>query len=43
VRRDRRESFVPWWYRPAAVLQAIAPALIARVLARGRYGGPGAA
>jgi uncharacterized protein len=43
VRRDRRESFVPWWYRPVAVLQAVAPSLLARVLARGVYGGPGAA
>jgi uncharacterized protein len=43
VNRDRRESFVPWWYRPVAVLQAVAPSLVARVLARGRYGGPGAA
>jgi NAD(P)-dependent dehydrogenase (short-subunit alcohol dehydrogenase family) len=41
--RDRRESFVPWWYRPVAVLQALAPSVVARVLARGRYGGPGAA
>jgi NAD(P)-dependent dehydrogenase (short-subunit alcohol dehydrogenase family) len=43
VRRDRRESFVPWWYRPVAVLQAVTPSLMARVLARGKYGGPGAA
>lgn len=43
VRRDRRESFVPWWYRPVAVLQAVAPSLLARILARGVYGGPGAA
>jgi NAD(P)-dependent dehydrogenase (short-subunit alcohol dehydrogenase family) len=43
VQRDRRESFVPWWYRPLAVLQSVAPSLVARVLARGRYGGPGAA
>jgi len=41
VRRDRRESFVPWWYRPVAVLQAVTPSLMARVLARGKYGGPG--
>jgi NAD(P)-dependent dehydrogenase (short-subunit alcohol dehydrogenase family) len=43
VRRDRRESFVPWWYRPVALLQAVTPSLTARVLARGKYGGPGAA
>ncbi len=43
IRHDRRESFVPWWYRPVAVLQATVPSLLARVLARGRYGGPGAA
>ena len=43
VRRDRRESYVPWWYRPVAILQALVPSLMARVLARGQYGGPGAA
>jgi NAD(P)-dependent dehydrogenase (short-subunit alcohol dehydrogenase family) len=43
VRHDRRESFVPWWYRPVAVLQAVMPSLTARLLARGNYGGPGAA
>jgi NAD(P)-dependent dehydrogenase (short-subunit alcohol dehydrogenase family) len=43
VRRDRRESFVPWWYRPVAVLQTVTPSLMARILARGKYGGPGAA
>lgn len=43
VRRDRRESFVPWWYRPVAVLQSMTPSLVASMLARGRYGGPGAA
>jgi uncharacterized protein len=43
VQRDRRESFVPWWYRPVAVLQAMTPSLMARILARGKYGGPGAA
>jgi short-subunit dehydrogenase len=42
IRRDRRESYVPWWYRTAALLQALTPSLVARVLARGRYGGPGA-
>jgi uncharacterized protein len=42
VKRDRRESYVPWWYRPVALLQGVFPSLVARVLARGRYGGPGA-
>lgn len=42
IGRDRRESFVPWWYRPVAVLQALAPSVVARVLAKGRYRGPGA-
>ena len=43
VEHDRRESYVPWFYRPVAILQAVVPSLVARVLARGRYGGPGAA
>jgi uncharacterized protein len=42
VKRDRRESYVPWFYRPLSWLQAMVPSLVARVLARGRYGGPGA-
>ncbi len=42
IRRDRRESFVPWWYRPVAILQAVLPGTVGRVLGRGRYGGPGA-
>ncbi len=37
VDRGRVESFVPWWYRPAGILQALAPALLVRALAR-RYG-----
>lgn len=32
----RLETFVPWWYRPAAMLQAVAPGLLVRTLAR-RY------
>jgi uncharacterized protein len=28
--RNRTEQFVPWWYRPAAVAQALAPGLLAR-------------
>ena len=43
VEHDRRESFVPWFYRPVAIMQAVTPSLMARVLARGKYGGPGAA
>jgi NAD(P)-dependent dehydrogenase (short-subunit alcohol dehydrogenase family) len=43
IRRNRLESFVPWWYRAVAMLQALMPRLVGRVLARGRYGGPGAA
>jgi short-subunit dehydrogenase len=31
VERGRVEQFVPRWYRPAAILQAIAPASLARV------------
>jgi 3-oxoacyl-[acyl-carrier protein] reductase len=42
VRHDRRESFVPWWYRPVAILQAVLPSVVGRVLGRGTYGGPGA-
>ena len=43
LRRDRRESFVPWFYRPVAWMQALVPSLVGRVLARGRYGERGAA
>jgi uncharacterized protein len=39
IRHDRRESFVPWYYRPVAWTQALAPGLLARVLARGKYRG----
>ena len=34
VERDRRETFVPWWYRSAALAQALAPGAVARVLTR---------
>jgi short-subunit dehydrogenase len=30
LEHDRTEQFVPWWYRPAAVAQAVAPGLLAR-------------
>ena len=33
--RDRREVFVPRWYRMAPLAQALAPRLVARVAARG--------
>jgi short-subunit dehydrogenase len=31
IDRDRRETFVPRWYRVAAIAQAIAPGLVARL------------
>jgi NAD(P)-dependent dehydrogenase (short-subunit alcohol dehydrogenase family) len=34
IEHDRREITVPRWYRPAAVLQALIPASLARVRAR---------
>jgi uncharacterized protein len=34
--RGRLEIFVPWWYRGAAIGQALAPAATARLLARAR-------
>jgi short-subunit dehydrogenase len=34
VDRDKREIFVPRWYRPAAWLQALAPGLVANASAR---------
>jgi len=36
IERDRRETFVPRWYRLAAVAQALAPGLVARFSARSR-------
>lgn len=38
VEHDRRESFIPWWYRFGALAQALAPGLVHRVVARARYG-----
>jgi hypothetical protein len=35
VDNDKREIFVPRWYRPAAWVQALAPGLVARVRSRG--------
>jgi short-subunit dehydrogenase len=37
VEHDRREVFVPRSYRAAALAQALAPALVARVIERGGY------
>lgn len=34
--RGRVETYVPGWYRPAAVVQALFPGPVARLLARGR-------
>jgi uncharacterized protein len=40
LRRGRTEIFVPWWYRPAAWLQSLAPATFARFKGR-RHGRAG--
>jgi short-subunit dehydrogenase len=37
IDRDRRETFVPRWYRAAAIAQAVAPGLVARLAARSGY------
>jgi short-subunit dehydrogenase len=37
IDRDRRETFVPWWYRMAALAQALVPGLVARLSARSGY------
>ena len=37
LEHDRRETFVPGWYRIAAVAQALAPSLLARTLSRAGY------
>jgi len=39
LERDKRETFVPRWYRAAAVAQALAPGLVARLSSRGGYRG----
>ena len=36
--RDRRESFFPAWYRVPSIAQALAPGLLARVVARPSIG-----
>lgn len=35
--RDRAETFVPAWYRAAAIVQALAPGVLSRILARSPY------
>jgi short-subunit dehydrogenase len=37
IERDKRETFVPRWYRAAAVAQVLAPGLVARLSARSGY------
>jgi short-subunit dehydrogenase len=39
LEHDKRETFVPRWYRAAAVAQALAPGLVARLSSRGGYRG----
>jgi uncharacterized protein len=39
LERDKRETFVPRLYRAAAVAQALAPGLVARLSSRGGYRG----
>jgi hypothetical protein len=44
IARDRRESFVPWWFRSVAVLQGSFPGLFSRGLTwfSRRFGPPAA-
>jgi len=37
IARDKRETFVPAWYRAAAVAQALVPGLVARLASRSGY------
>jgi short-subunit dehydrogenase len=37
IERNRRETFVPWWYRIPALVQSLAPGLVARFSARSLY------
>jgi short-subunit dehydrogenase len=39
LERDKRETFVPRWYRAAAIAQALAPGVVARLSSRGGYRG----
>jgi len=36
IERDKRETFVPAWYRAAAIAQALVPGLLARIASRYR-------
>ena len=40
IERDKRETFVPPWYRAAAIAQAVVPGLVARIASRSGYRGP---
>jgi uncharacterized protein len=35
--RDKRETFVPWFYRAAALAQAVVPGVVARITSRSGY------
>jgi hypothetical protein len=35
--KDKRETFVPGWYRAGAIAQAVAPGLLARWSSRSGY------
>jgi short-subunit dehydrogenase len=37
LERNRRETFVPGWYRAAAIAQALVPSLVARIVSRSGY------
>jgi short-subunit dehydrogenase len=37
IERDRREIFVPGWYRIAAIAQGLVPGLVARIASRSGY------
>jgi short-subunit dehydrogenase len=37
IERDKRETFVPAFYRLAAVAQALAPGLVGRIASRSGY------
>jgi short-subunit dehydrogenase len=39
LEHDKGETFVPWFYRAAAVAQALAPGLVARLASRSGYRG----
>ncbi len=37
VRHDRRETFVPFWYRTFAIFQGLMPSLVSRIASRSGY------